>query len=41
MTVSPEIKETSEREEQYWNAEEPKTIIISELERGGMIMMSQ
>ena len=35
MTVSPGIKETLEREEHCLNAEEPKTIIISELERGG------
>jgi len=33
MIVSPKIKETSEREEHLKNAPEPKTMIISKLER--------
>ena len=36
MTVSPGMKETSERKEHLENAKLPKTIIISKLERRGI-----
>ena len=40
MTVSPEMKDISERKEHLKNAWEPKTTIINKLERVGIVMMS-